>query len=166
MGKGKGIDIELTEEDLRVKLQRLRQEIQETRKRRIEVEFAIAIARTANAALDAKLAAKMTKCVVIDEEIVVVRKKRDALKYITVMLQKPLGKHSFFNQEANISGPEDTGPEATEEDTGEEIIYRPPLQGHGRKGMRKPPSKHMSLPPVINATIRRRMAWVEAHFIF
>uniref|UniRef100_M1ANK2 Uncharacterized protein n=1 Tax=Solanum tuberosum TaxID=4113 RepID=M1ANK2_SOLTU len=122
MEKSKCIDIELTEEDLRMKLQQLRQEIQETRKRRIEVEFATAIARTANAALDAELAAKMTKCVVIDEETAVVQKKRDALKDITVMLQKPLGKHSFFNQEANISGPEDTGPEATKEDTGEEIV--------------------------------------------
>jgi len=117
-----------------MKLQQLRQEIQETRKRRIEVEFATAIARTANEALDAELAAKMTKCAVIDEETVAVRKKRDALKNITMMLQKPLGKHSFFNQEANISGPEDTGPEATVEDTGEEIVYRPPLQGRWKEG--------------------------------
>ena len=137
MEKGKGIDIELTEEDLRMKLQRLRQEIQETRERRMKVEFATAVARVANAALDAELAAKMTKCVVIDEETAAVRKKRDALKDITVMLQKPLGKHSFFNQEANISGPEDTGPEATVEDTGEEIFYRPPLQGRWKEGNEK-----------------------------
>uniref|UniRef100_M1BW17 Uncharacterized protein n=1 Tax=Solanum tuberosum TaxID=4113 RepID=M1BW17_SOLTU len=137
MEKGKGIDRELTKEDLRMKLQRLRQEIQKTRKRRIEVEFATAIARTANAALDAELAAKMTKYVVIDEETVDVRKKRDALKDITVMLQKPRIKHFFFSQEANISGPEDTGPEATEEDTGEEIVYKPPLQGRWREGNEK-----------------------------
>uniref|UniRef100_M1D8H1 Uncharacterized protein n=1 Tax=Solanum tuberosum TaxID=4113 RepID=M1D8H1_SOLTU len=137
MEKSKCIDIELTEEDLRMKLQWLRREIQETRERRIEVEFATAVARAANAALDAELAAKMTKCVVIDEETVVVRKKRDALKYIIVILQKPRRKHSFFSQEANISGPEDTGPEATEEDTGEEIVYRPPLQGRWREGNEK-----------------------------
>uniref|UniRef100_M1DM79 Uncharacterized protein n=1 Tax=Solanum tuberosum TaxID=4113 RepID=M1DM79_SOLTU len=68
-------------------------------------------------------AAKMTKCAVIDEETVAVRKKRDALKDMTVMLQKPLKKHSLFSQEANISGLEDTEPEATVEDTGEEIVY-------------------------------------------
>uniref|UniRef100_M1A1M5 Uncharacterized protein n=1 Tax=Solanum tuberosum TaxID=4113 RepID=M1A1M5_SOLTU len=137
MGKGKGIDIKLTEEDLKMKLQRLRQEIKETRKRRIEVEFATAIARTANAALDAELAAKMTKCAAINEETVVVRKRRDALKDMTVMLQKPPRKHSFFNQETNISGFEDIGPEATVEDTGEEIVYRPPLQGRWKEGNEK-----------------------------
>jgi len=133
MEKGKGIDIELTEEDLRMKLQQLRQEIQETRKRRIEVEFATAIARTTNAALDAELAAKMTKCAVIDEETAVVRKKRDALKDITVMLQKPRGKHSFFSQEATSSDPKGVRPEAIEEDTGEEIVYRPLIQGRWKE---------------------------------
>uniref|UniRef100_M1D3W4 Uncharacterized protein n=1 Tax=Solanum tuberosum TaxID=4113 RepID=M1D3W4_SOLTU len=128
MEKGKGIDIELTEKDLRMKLQRLRQEIQETRERRIAVVFATAIAREANAALDADLAAKMTKCDVMNKEIADVRKERDVFnKDIAMMLRKPLGKHSFFNQEANISGSEGTRPEATEEDTGEEIIYKPPL---------------------------------------
>uniref|UniRef100_M1B3G1 Uncharacterized protein n=1 Tax=Solanum tuberosum TaxID=4113 RepID=M1B3G1_SOLTU len=137
MEKGKSIDIELTEEDLRMKLQRLRQEIQETRERRIEVELATAVARTANAALDMELAAKMTKCVVIDEETATVRKKRDALKEITVMLQKPCGKHSFFSQEATNSEPKGARPEVTEEDTGEEIVYRPPLQGRWNKGNEK-----------------------------
>uniref|UniRef100_M1DRD5 Uncharacterized protein n=1 Tax=Solanum tuberosum TaxID=4113 RepID=M1DRD5_SOLTU len=147
MEKKKGIDIEINEKDLRMKLQRLRQEIQETRKRRIEVEFATAIARTTNAALDAELAAKMTKCVVIDEETIVVRKKRDALKDMTMMLQKPRRKHSFFSQEANISGLEDTGPEAIVEDTGEEIVYRPPLQGRWKEGNEKTTLEAYELTP-------------------
>uniref|UniRef100_M1DD01 Uncharacterized protein n=1 Tax=Solanum tuberosum TaxID=4113 RepID=M1DD01_SOLTU len=61
MEKGKGIDIQLTEKELRMELQRLRHEIQETKEKRMEVEFATAVARAANAALDAELAAKMTK---------------------------------------------------------------------------------------------------------
>uniref|UniRef100_M1DZH9 Uncharacterized protein n=1 Tax=Solanum tuberosum TaxID=4113 RepID=M1DZH9_SOLTU len=125
MGKGKSIDIELTEEDLRMKLQRLRQEIQETRERRMEVEFATTVARATNAALDAELAAKMTKCVVIDEETAAVRKKRDAFK-ITMMLQKSCGKYSFFSQKATNSGPECTGPKFVEEELEEEIVYKPP----------------------------------------
>ena len=68
MEKGKGIDIELTEEDLRMELQRLRQEIQETRERRIEVVIATAVARTANAALDEELATKMTRHTIVNEE--------------------------------------------------------------------------------------------------
>uniref|UniRef100_M1DSF7 Uncharacterized protein n=1 Tax=Solanum tuberosum TaxID=4113 RepID=M1DSF7_SOLTU len=110
MGKGKGIDVELTEQDLRMKLQRFRQEIQETRERRIEVEFATAIARAANAALDAELAAKMTKCDVISKKTVAVQKEHDVFKHdITRRLQQIRGKCSFFNQEAN-SGPQDTHP--------------------------------------------------------
>uniref|UniRef100_M1DTF6 Uncharacterized protein n=1 Tax=Solanum tuberosum TaxID=4113 RepID=M1DTF6_SOLTU len=76
----------------------------------------------------------MTKCDVMNKEIADVRKECDAFnKDITMMLRKPLGKRFFFNQEANISGPENTGPEATEEDTGEEIVYRPPLQGRWKE---------------------------------
>uniref|UniRef100_M1DMJ4 Uncharacterized protein n=1 Tax=Solanum tuberosum TaxID=4113 RepID=M1DMJ4_SOLTU len=108
MEKGKGIDIELTEEDLRMELQRLRREIKETSERRIEVEFATAVARAANVALDTELAAKMTKKAVINEEIIVVRKKRDAFKDATMTLRKPHGKYSFFSQEATSNGPEDT----------------------------------------------------------
>jgi len=129
-----------------MELQRLRREIQETRERRIKVEFATAVAQATNAALDAELATKMTKCVVIDEETAVVRKKRDALKEITVMLQKPRGKHSFFSQEATNSDPKGARPEATEEDIGEEIVYRAPLQGRWKEGNEKLPSKHTSLP--------------------
>ncbi|KAK4718414.1 hypothetical protein R3W88_016752 [Solanum pinnatisectum] len=129
MEKGKNIDMELTEEDLRRKLHRLKQEIQETRERRMEVEIATAIARVANTALDEELAAKMARYATLNEETVAMRKEHDVFnKDITRRLQKIHEKCSFFNQEAN-SGPEDTHPETTEEDTEEEIVYRPPFQG-------------------------------------
>uniref|UniRef100_M1DG04 Uncharacterized protein n=1 Tax=Solanum tuberosum TaxID=4113 RepID=M1DG04_SOLTU len=137
MEKGKGIDIELTEEDLRMELQRLRREIQETREKRIKVEFATAVARAANAALDAELEAKMTKCDVINKKTVAVRKEHDVFKNnITMRLQKIRGKCSFFNQEAN-SGFEDTHPGATEEDGDEEIIYMPPFLGRLKGRVKK-----------------------------
>uniref|UniRef100_M1DE18 Uncharacterized protein n=1 Tax=Solanum tuberosum TaxID=4113 RepID=M1DE18_SOLTU len=141
MEKGKCIDIELIEGDLRMELQRLRQEIQETRERRMEEEFATAVARAANAVLDAKLAAKMTKCDVISRKTVAVRKKHDVFKNdITMKLQKIRGKCSFFNQEAN-NGPEDTHPGATEEYADEEIIYMPPFLGRLKGG-----DKRITLP--------------------
>uniref|UniRef100_M1DES5 Uncharacterized protein n=1 Tax=Solanum tuberosum TaxID=4113 RepID=M1DES5_SOLTU len=137
MEKSKGIDIELTEEDLRMELQRLRQVIQETREKRMEVEFATAVARVANAALDAELAAKMTKCDVISKKTVAVRKERDVFNNdITKRLKKIRGKCSFFNQEAN-SGPKDTNPGDTEEDVNEEIIYMPPFLGRLKGGDQK-----------------------------
>ncbi|KAK4732100.1 hypothetical protein R3W88_025088 [Solanum pinnatisectum] len=77
MEKGKNINIELTEEDLRIKLQRLKQEVQKIRERRIEVEIATAVVQAANAALDAELAAKMARYAIINEETATMRKKHD-----------------------------------------------------------------------------------------
>ncbi|KAK4738521.1 hypothetical protein R3W88_002218 [Solanum pinnatisectum] len=132
MEKGKSVDIELTEEDLRMKLQRLKQEVRKTRERRIEVEIATAVAQAANAALDAELAAKMARYAIINEETATMRKKHDVFnKDITRRLQKIHEKCSFFNPEAN-SGPEDTHPGVTEEETGEEIVYKPPFKGRSK----------------------------------
>uniref|UniRef100_M1DQS9 Uncharacterized protein n=1 Tax=Solanum tuberosum TaxID=4113 RepID=M1DQS9_SOLTU len=130
MEKGKNFETELTREGLRMKLQRLKHEIQETRERRIEVEFAIAVARADNAALDTELAAKMTRYAIMNEKTATMRKENDVFNNdITMRLQKLHGKYYFFNQEANISGPKGTGPEAVEEEPEEEIIYRLPFQG-------------------------------------
>ncbi|KAK4736924.1 hypothetical protein R3W88_000621 [Solanum pinnatisectum] len=129
MEKGKNVEMELIEEDLRRKLNRLKQEIQETRERRMEVEIATAIARVTNTALDEELAAKMTRYAIMNEETAAMRKEHDVFnKDITRRLQKIHEKCSFFNQEAN-SGPEDTPPGVTEDDTEEEIVYRPHFQG-------------------------------------
>ncbi|KAK4718475.1 hypothetical protein R3W88_016813 [Solanum pinnatisectum] len=132
MEKGKNINIELTEEDLRMKLQRLKQEVQKTRERRIEVEIATAVAQAANAALDAELAAKMARYAIINEETATMRKKHDVFnKEMTRRLQKIHEKGSFLNPEAN-SGPEYTRPRVTEEETGEEIVYKPPFKGRSK----------------------------------
>uniref|UniRef100_M1D9J8 Uncharacterized protein n=1 Tax=Solanum tuberosum TaxID=4113 RepID=M1D9J8_SOLTU len=137
MEKGKSIDVELTEEDLRMELQRLRQEIQETREKRIEVEIATAVARAANTALDEDLATKMARYAIMNKETVAMRKEHDVFNNdITMRLQKIREKCSFFNQEAN-NGPEDTHPGATEEDTDEEIIYMPLFLGRLKGGDKK-----------------------------
>ncbi|KAK4707097.1 hypothetical protein R3W88_033346 [Solanum pinnatisectum] len=129
--------MELTEEDLRMKLNRLKQEIQETRERRIAVEIATAVAQVANTTLDEALAAKMARYAIMNEETAAMRKEHDVFsKDITKRLQKIHEKCSFFNQEAN-SGPKDTPPGVTEEDTEEEIVYRAPFQGRWKGGNKK-----------------------------
>uniref|UniRef100_M1CTQ8 Uncharacterized protein n=1 Tax=Solanum tuberosum TaxID=4113 RepID=M1CTQ8_SOLTU len=138
MEKGKSIDIELTYEDLRMNLQRLRQEIQETRERRIEVEISTTVIQAANAAPDEDLAVKMARHAIVNEEIVVAQKENDVFNNdITMMLWKLHGKYSFFNQEAIVNGPEGTGPKVVEEEPEEEIVYRPPFQGRWKEGNEK-----------------------------
>ncbi|KAK4736987.1 hypothetical protein R3W88_000684 [Solanum pinnatisectum] len=80
MKKGKSINIELTEEDLRMKLQQLRQEIQETRERRIAVEITTAVARAANVALNEELVAKMARHAIVKEETTAMRKGDNVFK--------------------------------------------------------------------------------------
>uniref|UniRef100_M1DKK6 Uncharacterized protein n=1 Tax=Solanum tuberosum TaxID=4113 RepID=M1DKK6_SOLTU len=129
MKKGKDVEIELTGKDLRMKLQRFKQENQKTKERRIEVELATAVAQAKSVALDEELAAKMVRYTIINEETTSMRKKDDAFnKDITMRLQKLCEKYSFFNQEANVSCPEGTEPEVVEEEPEEEVVYRPPFQ--------------------------------------
>ncbi|KAK4737706.1 hypothetical protein R3W88_001403 [Solanum pinnatisectum] len=133
MEKGKNIKMKQTEEDLRMKLNRLKQEIQETREKRIAVEIATAVAQVANATLDEELAVKMARYAIMNEETTAMRKEHDVFnKDITKRLQKIHEKCFFFNQEVN-SGPEDTHPRVTEEDTGEEIVYKPPFKGRRKE---------------------------------
>uniref|UniRef100_M1DLV4 Uncharacterized protein n=1 Tax=Solanum tuberosum TaxID=4113 RepID=M1DLV4_SOLTU len=138
MEKGKNVEVKTTEKDLRMKLCRFKQEIREMGERRIEVELATTAAQAKSAALDAELAAKVARYAIKNEETVVMRKEHDVLNNdITMRLQKLRGKYSFFNQEANISSPENTHPGAIEEDTDEEIFYRPPFQGRWKEGSEK-----------------------------
>uniref|UniRef100_M1DQX8 Uncharacterized protein n=1 Tax=Solanum tuberosum TaxID=4113 RepID=M1DQX8_SOLTU len=139
MEKGKNVEVKTNEEDLRMKLRRLRQEIQESRERRIEVEIATAVARAANAALDEELATKMARYAIMNEETVAMRKEHDVFNNdISTRLQKIREKCSFFNQEAN-NGPEDTHLRATEEDTGEELSIGLLSRDGGKKRTRKSP---------------------------
>ena len=98
MEKGKNVEVKTTEESLRMKLHRLKQEIREMGERGIEVELATAAAQAKSAALDAELAAKMARYAVMNEETVAMRKEHDAFNNdITMRLQKIHGKCSFFN---------------------------------------------------------------------
>uniref|UniRef100_M1DNL4 Uncharacterized protein n=1 Tax=Solanum tuberosum TaxID=4113 RepID=M1DNL4_SOLTU len=107
----------------------------------IEVELATTAAQAKSAALDTELVAKMARYSIMNEETVAMRKEHDVfIKDITMRLQKIRGKCSLFNQKAN-TGPEDTHPGATEEDTDEEIIYMPPFLGCMKGG-----DKRITLP--------------------
>uniref|UniRef100_M1CPN5 Uncharacterized protein n=1 Tax=Solanum tuberosum TaxID=4113 RepID=M1CPN5_SOLTU len=134
MEKGKNVEVKMTEESLRMKLRRLKQEIREMGERGIEVELATAAAQAKNAALDVELAAKMARYAVMNEKTVAMRKEHDAFNNdITMRLQKLHGKYPFFNQEATNSGPEGTGPESVEEELEEEIVYKPPFKGRWKE---------------------------------
>uniref|UniRef100_M1DPS1 Integrase core domain containing protein n=1 Tax=Solanum tuberosum TaxID=4113 RepID=M1DPS1_SOLTU len=54
MEKGKNVEVKMTEESLRIKLRRPKQEIREMGERGIEVELATAAAQAKSAALDAE----------------------------------------------------------------------------------------------------------------
>uniref|UniRef100_M1DMT4 Uncharacterized protein n=1 Tax=Solanum tuberosum TaxID=4113 RepID=M1DMT4_SOLTU len=134
MEKGKNVEGKTTEENLRMKLHRFKQEIQEMRESRIEVELATAAAQAKSAALNAESAAKVARYAIMNEETVAMWKEHDVFNNdITMRLQKMRGKCTFFGQETN-NGPEDTHLRAIEEDTEEEIVYRPPLQGRWKEG--------------------------------
>uniref|UniRef100_M1E0F6 Uncharacterized protein n=1 Tax=Solanum tuberosum TaxID=4113 RepID=M1E0F6_SOLTU len=106
--------------------------------RNIEVELATAAAQDKSAVLDAKLAAKMAKYAIMNEETVAIRKERDVFNNdITMRLQKLHGKYSFFNQETTSSGPEGNGPESVKEELEEEIVYTTPFQGRWKEGNEK-----------------------------
>uniref|UniRef100_M1DQ46 Uncharacterized protein n=1 Tax=Solanum tuberosum TaxID=4113 RepID=M1DQ46_SOLTU len=111
MEKGKNVEMEPTVEDLRMKLRQFKQEIHETKERRIEVELATAVVQAKSAALDAELATKTAS-----------KAARNIL---------------FFHEKADVTGPEDTELEAIKEEPEEEIVYRPPFQGHHKEGNKK-----------------------------
>uniref|UniRef100_M1DNQ5 Uncharacterized protein n=1 Tax=Solanum tuberosum TaxID=4113 RepID=M1DNQ5_SOLTU len=134
MKKGKNVKVKTTEEDLRMKLCRFKQEIREMGERKIEVELTTAAAQAKSAARDAELTAKMERYAIMNEETIAMRKEHDVFNNdITTSLQKIRGKCTFFNQEAN-SGPEDTYPVTTEEGTDKEIVYMPPFLGRLKGG--------------------------------
>uniref|UniRef100_M1DND8 Uncharacterized protein n=1 Tax=Solanum tuberosum TaxID=4113 RepID=M1DND8_SOLTU len=134
MKKDKNVEMDLTREDLRIKLRRFKQEIQETKERRIEMELAITVAQAKSAALDVELATMMVRFAIMNQETTAMRKKDDD---IALRLQRLREKYSYFNQEANVTGPEYTELEAIEEEPEEEIVYRPPFQGRLKEGDEK-----------------------------
>uniref|UniRef100_M1CYW6 Uncharacterized protein n=1 Tax=Solanum tuberosum TaxID=4113 RepID=M1CYW6_SOLTU len=113
----KNVEVKTTEESLRMKLRRLKQEIREMGKRGIEVELATAAAQAKSAAQDVELAAKMARYAIINEETVAMRKEHDAFNNdITMRLQKlqlelicvdTLADHPYFTRS---KGPTDSFP--------------------------------------------------------
>ncbi|KAK6777924.1 hypothetical protein RDI58_024642 [Solanum bulbocastanum] len=133
MEKGKSTDINLTEEDLRMRFQWLRQEIQEIRERRIEVEIATVVARAASTALDEELAVKMARHAIVKEETAAMRKGDNVFKNNIAMRLQRLRKENPLLDNA-VPVPENNESKAVEGESGEEIIYRSPSQGRWKEG--------------------------------
>ena len=74
------------------------------------------------ARIDSETAALLAKSVLLDKELTVHRNLMG-------------GKYPAYEQGVANSGPDKAHPEVTEEDDGEEIVYKPPFLGHlkGRK---------------------------------
>jgi len=82
MEKGKNVEMEPTVEDLRMKLRQFKQEIHETKERRIEVELATAVVQAKSAALDAELATKTVRYAIKNEEQSICGRKTMSLEMI------------------------------------------------------------------------------------
>uniref|UniRef100_M1DJW0 Integrase core domain containing protein n=1 Tax=Solanum tuberosum TaxID=4113 RepID=M1DJW0_SOLTU len=68
-----------------MKLRRFKQEIREMEERRIEIEVATAAAQAKSAALDAELAAKMARYVIMNEETTVMPKEHDIERILKLL---------------------------------------------------------------------------------
>uniref|UniRef100_M1DJ88 Uncharacterized protein n=1 Tax=Solanum tuberosum TaxID=4113 RepID=M1DJ88_SOLTU len=125
--------------------------------RKTQVELATAAAQAKSAALDAELVAKMARYVVMNKEMVAMGKEHDAFNNDITM--------SFKNyMESTLSStkrPPTVVLKALDLNQLKRNLRRKLSIGLvsrdcGKKGMRKSPLKHTGLPPLINATVRRK----------
>ena len=153
MDKGKNVQTELTEEELRKKIERVTREIQKVKEEGLKVDMTTAIYKAAAATLDEDLASQMKRKKEVEMETESLRKRLNMLRLevhegkareakidieTAVLLARSValneeltthsnskgGKYLARDQGADNSGP---GREVTEEDDEEEIVYKPPF---------------------------------------
>ena len=153
MNKGKNVQAELTEEELRRKIERVTQEIQKVNKEGLKVDMTTAIYKVAVTTLDEDLASQIKRKKEVEMETESLRKRLNLLHLeihdgrereekidieTTVLLARSVafdeeqathsnlkgGKYLARDQGADNSGP---GREVIEEDDEEEIVYKPPF---------------------------------------
>ena len=79
MDKGKNIQMELTEEELQRKIERITREIQEAKEEGLRVDIATAIYKAATVTLDEDLASQMKRKKDVEMETESLREKLDTL---------------------------------------------------------------------------------------
>ncbi|TMW87827.1 hypothetical protein EJD97_019420 [Solanum chilense] len=158
MDKGKNTLVELTEEELQRKIERITREVKEAKEEGLRVDMATAIYKAAVATLDEDLASQMKRKKDAETETESLREKLDMLRLEvqerearearigvenavllvkSALLDKELTvhsnlmdrKHPACEQRATNSGFDDAHLELVEEDDGEKIVYKPPFLG-------------------------------------
>ncbi|XP_069153773.1 uncharacterized protein [Solanum lycopersicum] len=153
MNKGKNVQTELTEEELRRKIERVTREIQKVKEEGLKVDVTTAIYKAAVTTLDEDLASQIKRKKEVEMETESLRKRLNLLRLeihegkareakidieTAVLLDRSAaldeeltthsnlkgGKYLARDQEADNSGP---GREVIEEDDEEEIVYKPPF---------------------------------------
>ena len=153
MDKGKNVQTELTEEDLRRKIERVTREIQKVKEEGFKVDMTTTVYKAAAVTLDEDLASQIKRKKKVEMETESLRKRLNMLRLKvhegkareakidietvvlsarSAALDEELATHSNLkggkylarDQGADNSGP---GHEVTEEDDEEEIVYKPPF---------------------------------------
>ena len=153
MDKGKNVQTELTEEELRRKIERVTREIQKVKEEGLKVDVTTAIYKAAVTTLDEDLASQMRRKKEVEMETESLRKRLNLLRLEihegkareakidietavlldrSAALDEELATHSNSKSEkhpAREHGADDSGPdqESIEEDDEEEIVYKPPF---------------------------------------
>ena len=153
MDRGKNVQTELTEEELRRKIDRITREIQKVKEEGLKVDMTTAIYKAAAVTLDEDLASQIKRKKEVEMETESLRKRlnmlhlevheekaRDAKINVetAVLLAKSASLDEELTTHSNLKGgkyltrdqgADNSGPvnELIEEDDEEEIIYKPPF---------------------------------------
>ena len=153
MNKGKNVQAELTEEELRRKIERVTREIQKVKEEGLKVDMTTTIYKAAVTTLDEDLASQIKIKKEVEMETEILRKRLNLLRLEThegkareakidietavllarsAALDEELATHSNSKGGkylAHDRGADNSGPdrEVTEEDDEEEIVYKPPF---------------------------------------
>ncbi|TMW81424.1 hypothetical protein EJD97_009749 [Solanum chilense] len=153
MDRGKNVQMELTEEELRRKIERVTQEIQKVKEEGLKVDMTTTIYKAAVATLDEDVASQMKRKKEVEMETESLRKRLNMLRLevhkgkareakIDVETAILLAKSASLDKElttrgnlkgrkylAREQGADDNGHdnELNEEDDEDEIVYQPPF---------------------------------------
>ena len=153
MDKGKNVQTELTEREVRRKIERVTREIQKIKEEGLKVDMTTTIYKAAVTTLDEDLASQMKRKKEVEMETESLRKRLNLLRLeihegkareakidietavvltISAALDEESATHSNLKggkYPACERGSDDSGPdqESIEEDDEEEIVYKPPF---------------------------------------
>uniref|UniRef100_M1DSL2 Uncharacterized protein n=1 Tax=Solanum tuberosum TaxID=4113 RepID=M1DSL2_SOLTU len=111
MERNQDVEVELTEEELMLKLHRITQKIREVEEKTMEVDFATAVKLANSAAMDIKIETRKKILTMVNEEIAMTLEKKEDT---TLEIQKLREKYPFLVGKLNATVGEDVKPEIAE----------------------------------------------------